>query len=95
MLYSQEYLSRAMKLETARLGRPHDAYNIYSVLERERIASTTKGSSKKAAQHQQLSFDLALYKFIVGFPDPPPQYRELQLPPGWFVQHEACEDTLR
>ena len=92
--------SSAMKLENIYLGRPHDACSIYFILEKERIANelSAKGSSvKKADEHQQkLSFDLAGYDFL-SLPDPPTQYRNLQLPHGWFVrgkdcQPNACED---
>ena len=87
-------------MENICLRRPHDACSIYFILEKERIANelSAKGSSgKKAAEHQQeLSFDLAGYDFL-SLPDPPTQYRNLQLPHGWFVrgkdcQPNACED---
>jgi DNA phosphorothioation-dependent restriction protein DptG len=98
-----QYKQRAMKLENIYLGRPHDACSIYFILEKERIANelSAKGSSvKKADEHQQqLSFDLAGYDFL-SLPDPPTQYRNLQLPHGWFVrgkdcQPNACEDDNR
>ena len=67
-----------------RICQPLNVYNIYFILERQRLFQEMKGSGETAADHDELPRDLAGYDFL-SLPDLPPRYQELQLPHGWFV----------
>jgi hypothetical protein len=71
---------------TMRLAQPHNAYNIFFMLERQRLIHEMEKSCGTAAvdKHQQLSYDLAGYDFLT-LPDFPLRYQNLQMPEGWFV----------
>jgi hypothetical protein len=69
-----------------RLAQPHNAYNIFFMLERQRLIHEMERSCGTAAidHHQHLSYDLAGYDFLT-LPDFPLRYQNLQMPEGWFV----------
>ena len=73
-------------LANRRLAQPHNAYNIYFILERYKLIHEMEWSCGTGAvqHHPQISYDLAGYDFLT-LPDLPPPYQNLQLPLGWFV----------
>jgi hypothetical protein len=73
-------------LANKRLAQPHNAYNIYFMLERYMLIHEMEGLGRTAAaeHHQQISYDLGGYDLLT-LPDLPPQFQNLQLPVGWFV----------
>ena len=73
-------------LANRRLAQPHNAYNIYFILERYKLIYEMEWSCGTGAvqHHPQISYDLAGYDFLT-LPDLPPPYQNLQLPLGWFV----------
>ena len=75
-----------VSLANKRLPQPHNAYNIYFMLERYQLIHEMEGLRGKAAVQnpQQISYDLAGYDFL-PLPDLPPRFQNLELPPGWFV----------
>ena len=75
-----------LTLPSMRLFQPHNAYNIYFMLERYQLIHEMEGLCGIAAvqNHQQISYDLAGYDFL-PLPDLPPRFQKLQLPLGWFV----------
>jgi hypothetical protein len=69
------------------LHRPYHAYNIFFMLERERLIQEMKkelGGTVDAKQHHQLSYDLAGYDFIT-LPDLPPRFQHVHMPKGWYA----------
>jgi hypothetical protein len=68
------------------LHRPYHAYNIFFMLERERLIQEMKelGGTVDAKQHHQLSYDLAGYGFIT-LPDLPPRFQHVHMPKGWYA----------
>jgi len=64
-----------------RLAQPHNVYNIFFMLEQQRLFQEKGGT---VHQHQQLSFDLAGYDSL-DLPDLPPRFQNVQMPQGWFV----------
>ena len=75
-----------LTLANRRLAQPHNAYNIFFMLERYKLIHEMEGLCGTAAvqHHQQISYDLAGYDFLT-LPDLPPRFQNLQLPLGWFV----------
>jgi hypothetical protein len=75
-----------VSLANKRLPQPHNAYNIYFMLERYQLIHEMEGLCGIAAVQnpQQISYDLAGYDFL-PLPDLPPRFQNLELPPGWFV----------
>ena len=73
-------------LANRRLAQPHNAYNIYFILERYKLIHEMEWSCGTGAvqHHPQISYDLAGYDFLT-LPDLPPPHQNLQLPLGWFV----------
>jgi hypothetical protein len=77
-------MAREMKSDTKvtlanrRLAQPHNAYNIYFMLERYKLIHDMEGSCGTAA------YDLNGYDLLT-LPDLPPGFQNLQLPLGWFV----------
>jgi hypothetical protein len=73
-------------LAKRRLAQPHNIYNIYFMLERQKLIHEMEGSCGTAAvqHHTQISYDLTGYDSLT-LPDLPPRYQNLQLPRGWFV----------
>jgi hypothetical protein len=73
-------------LSIKRRNQPHNAYNIFFMLERYLLVQETGRLSgiEAADQNQQPSYDLAGYKCI-NLPDLPPRFCSLILPRGWFV----------
>ena len=65
-------------LANRRLAQPHNAYNIYFMLERYKLIHDMEGSCGTAA------YDLNGYDLLT-LPDLPPGFQNLQLPLGWFV----------
>ena len=65
-----------------RRAQPHNAYNIFFILERKRLIYELEGSV--VDNHQQMSYDLDGYENLC-LPNLPPKYQHLHLPPGWFV----------
>jgi hypothetical protein len=76
------------------LAQPHNAYNIYFILERLKLIHKMEGSWGTAAaqHHQQISHNLAGYDFL-NLPDLPPPYQNLQLPLGWFVLGKKIKES--
>ncbi len=68
------------------LARPHNAYNIFFILERAKLIQecVQEGYIEKAHSIHQVSSDLRGYNQLV-LPDLPPRYQDLQLPPDWYV----------
>jgi len=73
-------------LVNRRLVQPHNAYNIYFILERHKLIEEMEGLCGTAAvqHHRQISYNLTGYDFLT-LPDLPPRFQNLQLPLGWFV----------
>jgi hypothetical protein len=73
-------------LANRRLAQPHNAYNIYFMLERYKMIHEMEGLCGTAAvqHHHQISYDLSGYDLLT-LPDLPPRFQNLQLPLGWFV----------
>jgi hypothetical protein len=73
-------------LANRRMTKPHNAYNIYFMLERQKLIHEMGGLCGKAAvhHHQHISHDLPRYDSLT-LPDLPPPYQNLHLPLGWFV----------
>ena len=71
---------------TITLAQPHNAYNIFFMLERQRLIHEMERLCGTVAvdQHQQLQYDLSGYDFLT-LPDFPPRYQNLQMCKGWFV----------
>ena len=80
---------------SAPLHKPHNAYNIYFILERQRLIcakgliDALEGSrgTETIKMHHQSSSDLAGYDSLSlpDLPDLPPRFEHLQLPRGWYV----------
>ena len=75
--------------EKKSLARPHNCYNIYFILEREKLIRARKDSSvgtaaASAKKKTNAPFDLAGYDFLT-LPDLPPRYQGLTLDHGWYV----------
>ena len=69
-------------MTTKRRAQPHNAYNIFFILERKRLIYELEGSV--VDNHQQMSYDLDGYENLC-LPNLPPKFQHLHLPPGWFV----------
>ena len=69
-------------MTTKRRAQPHNAYNIFFILERKRLIYELEGSV--VDNHQQMSYDLDGYENLC-LPHLPPKFQHLHLPPGWFV----------
>ena len=80
-LHSNLCISNAMK----RRAQPHNAYNIFFILERKRLIHEMEGSCGAAVvdHHPQLPYNLDGYDICL--PDRPPRFQHLKLPQGWFV----------
>jgi hypothetical protein len=73
--------------------RPHNAYNIYFMLERLRLINekglvdkSLEGSSgTEITKHPQSLFDLVAGYDFLSLPNLPPRFEHLQLPEGWYV----------
>jgi hypothetical protein len=79
-------MDNKVTLANRRLAQPHNAYNIYFMLERYKLIHEMEGSCGTAAaqHHQQISYDLGGYDLLT-LPDLPPRFQNLQLPLGWLV----------
>ena len=68
------------------IARPHNAYNIFFILERARLIHdcVEGGSIEKARAIHLSSSDLRGYDQLV-LPDLPQRYQDLELPPDWYV----------
>ena len=75
-------LSPQSSMTTKRRAQPHNAYNIFFILERKRLIYELEGSV--VDNHQQMSYDLDGYENLC-LPNLPPKFQHLHLPPGWFV----------
>jgi hypothetical protein len=75
-----------LTLPRMRLYQPHNAYNIYFMLERQRLIQEMKElcGTKAVQHHEQISYDLTGYDFL-SLPDFPPRFQNIQMPSGWFV----------
>jgi len=69
-------------MTTKRRAQPHNAYNIFFILERKRLIYELEGSV--VDNNQQMSYDLDGYENLC-LPNLPPKFQHLHLPPGWFV----------
>jgi len=67
-----------------RLHQPHNVYNIFFMLEKQRIFQKIEESCGIAAGDQQLSYDLAGYDSL-SLPDLPPRFQHVHMPKGWYV----------
>ena len=80
-----------------KLARPHNCYNIFFILERERLIQQAKeeSSSKekandvtsnglKGGEGSASSYDLVGYESL-SLPDLPPRYHGLSMENGWYV----------
>ena len=65
-------------LVNRRLAQPHNAYNIYFMLERYKLIQDMEGTCGTEA------YDLNGYDLLT-LPDLTPGFQNLQLPLGWFV----------
>lgn len=75
------------------LSRPHNCYNIFFILERERLiqqakeeSSSHNGANDVASNSGEgsASYDLVGYESL-NLPDLPPRYRGLSMETGWYV----------
>jgi hypothetical protein len=73
-------------LSYKRLSQPHNVYNIFFMLERQRLIQMIEESCGKAvADHQQqLSYNLSGYDFL-SLPDLPSRFQHVRMPEGWYV----------
>jgi hypothetical protein len=69
-----------------RLHQPYNVYNIFFMLERQRLLQEMEDlvGTAEVKQHQQLSYDLAGYDSL-SLPDLPQRFRHVRMPPGWYV----------
>ena len=69
------------------LSRPHNYYNVYFILERERLLQEkATGAIVSRRRDQNSSFDLAASGYdSMDLPDLPPRYQGLSLENGWYV----------
>ena len=75
-----------LTLPSMRLYQPHNTYNIYFMLERQRLIQEMEEvcGTKAVQHHEQILYDLAGYDFL-SLPDFPPRFQNIQMPSGWFV----------
>ena len=66
-------------------ARPHNCYNVFFLLERERLLQSRPAYNPvtAAAAHSPVP-DVAGYGYL-EMPDFPTRYKGLVLPPGWYV----------
>ncbi len=79
-------IKKNVAISNKRLPQPHNVYNIFFMLERQRLIQMIEESCGKAAadHNQQLSCDLSGYDFL-SLPDLPPRFQHVHMPQGWYV----------
>lgn len=69
----------------SRLAQPHNAYNIFFMLERQKLLVEQMTTDEKLfGTLSKESFDLGGYDGVT-LPNLPSRYDHLEMPPGWFV----------
>jgi hypothetical protein len=83
-------------LDNRRMTQPHNANNIYFMLERQKLIHEMGGLCGKAAvqHHQQISHDLARYESLT-LPDLPPPYLNLHLLLKWSVPEKNSKQSTQ
>jgi hypothetical protein len=70
------------------LARPHNSYNVFFILERQRLLVAQLTMVEKlqqlGASISKKSFDLGGYEGVT-IPKLPPRYEHIEMPHGWFV----------
>jgi hypothetical protein len=70
------------------LTRPHNSYNVFFILERQRLLvsqlTTVEKLHQLGSSISKKSFDLGGYEGVT-IPKLPPRYEHIDMPHGWFV----------